>query len=69
MFITIESTISWFFKWKGKKINGRKRLFNKYGSILKYGTAKGTYNNRLYGWLSIPAMEEEPNQMKLIQLL
>ena len=25
------------------------------GSILKYGTVKGTYEKRLYGWLLIPA--------------
>jgi hypothetical protein len=33
------------------------------GSILKYGTVKGTYNKRLYGWLSIPAIGEEPNEL------
>lgn len=33
------------------------------GSILKYGTVKGTYNKRLYGWLSIPAIGEEPNEI------
>ena len=33
------------------------------GSILKYGTTKGTYENRLYGWLSIPAIGEEPNEL------
>jgi|LSQX01.2.fsa_nt_gb hypothetical protein len=33
------------------------------GSILKYGTTKGTYENRLYGWLSIPAIGEEPNEI------
>lgn len=33
------------------------------GSILKYGTAKGTYNKRLYGWLSIPAIGGEPNEL------
>jgi hypothetical protein len=33
------------------------------GSILKYGTAKGTYNKRLYGWLSIPEIGGEPNEI------
>jgi hypothetical protein len=33
------------------------------GSILKYGTTNGTYNKRLYGWLSIPAIGEEPNEI------
>jgi hypothetical protein len=33
------------------------------GSILKYGTAKGTYDKRLYGWLSIPEIGGEPNEI------
>lgn len=33
------------------------------GSILKYGTVDGTYDKRLYGWLSIPAIGEEPNEI------
>jgi hypothetical protein len=33
------------------------------GSILKYGEAKGNYDKRLYGWLSIPAIGEEPNEI------
>ena len=33
------------------------------GSILKYGTTKGTYSNRLYGWLSIPEIGGEPNEL------
>lgn len=33
------------------------------GSKLEYGTTDGTYNKRLYGWLSIPAIGEEPNEL------
>ena len=33
------------------------------GSILRYGTVKGTYNKRLYGWLSIPQIGGEPNEL------
>lgn len=33
------------------------------GSILKYGTTKGTYDKRLYGWLSIPEIGGEPNEI------
>lgn len=33
------------------------------GSILKYGTTKGAYNKRLFGWLQIPAIGEEPNEI------
>ena len=33
------------------------------GSTLKYGNAKGTYDKRLFGWLQIPAIGEEPNEI------
>ena len=33
------------------------------GSKLEYGTAKGTYNKRLYGSLSIPEIGGEPNEI------
>jgi hypothetical protein len=33
------------------------------GSILRYGTSKGAYDKRLYGWLSIPEIGGEPNEI------
>ena len=38
------------------------------GSILRYGTVKGTYNKRLYGWLSIPEIGGEPNEIPTTSL-
>lgn len=33
------------------------------GAKLEYGTSNSTYNKRLYGWLQIPAIGEEPNEL------
>ena len=38
------------------------------GSKLEYGTTKGTYNKRLYGWLNIPEIGGEPNEIDTTSL-